>query len=91
MEPPPPPPPPLPPPSSSRRCLNSSLNFFVYYRMGSRFRQALWTLLPCSRAREGRYSAHSGDSAEGKTTSGVGGRPSEEAITARAPGVYVIS
>ncbi|KAL8589823.1 hypothetical protein ACOMHN_020826 [Nucella lapillus] len=31
------------------RCVNSSLNFFVYYRMGSRFRLTLKQLLPCGR------------------------------------------
>ncbi|XP_076442730.1 galanin receptor 2a-like [Babylonia areolata] len=29
------------------RCVNSSLNFFVYYYMGSRFRQTLKQLLSC--------------------------------------------
>ncbi|XP_076442682.1 uncharacterized protein LOC143281363 [Babylonia areolata] len=31
------------------RCINSSLNFFVYYRMGARFRQCLKELLCCQK------------------------------------------
>ena len=38
------------------RCVNSSLNFFIYYRMGSRFRKTLWTLLPCKRVQVSTYS-----------------------------------
>ncbi|XP_076442683.1 uncharacterized protein LOC143281364 [Babylonia areolata] len=34
------------------RCLNSSLNFFVYYNMGSRFRQILKRLLACQRQKD---------------------------------------
>ena len=33
------------------RCFNSSLNFFVYCKMGSRFRQTLRQLLPCKRVK----------------------------------------
>ena len=45
------------------RCVNSSLNFFVYYRMGSRFRRTLWTLLPCKRVKVSTYTGQSSDSA----------------------------
>ena len=48
------------------RCVNSSLNFFIYYRMGSRFRKTLWTLLPCKRVQVSTYSARFFSSSESK-------------------------